>query len=140
MKNAKKAGLHALGSFVIGFPEESNEDVNKTIKFSRKVGVDFAQFAIATPYPGTKLWLYALKEKLLLTMNWRKFTTLEPVMKLKYFTTSQIAKVLKLAYVKFYLRPKTLARDLIEDKGLIFRKAVRYLATELFQGKWHGVK
>jgi len=140
VKNAKGAGLRVLGSFVIGFPDETEEDVNKTIKFSQKVGVDLAQFTIATPYPGTRLWLYALKEKLLLTMNWRKFTTLEPVMKLKYLTIPRIAKALKMAYLKFYLRPKMLVRDLIKDKGFIFRKMVRYLATELFQGKKHGVK
>ncbi len=135
VKNAKEAGLHALGSFVIGFPEENGEDVNKTINFSKKVGVDFAQFTIATPYPGTKLWSYALKEKLLLTTNWKKFTTLDPVMKLKYLTASQIANALKLAYLKFYLRPKTLAKDLIKDKGFIFRKAMHYLVTELYQRK-----
>ena len=140
VKNAREAGLHALGSFVIGFPEENWEDVNETIKFSKKVGVDFAQFTIATPYPGTKLWSYALKEKLLLTMNWKRFTTLEPVMKLKYITASQIAKALKLAYLKFYLRPKTLGRDLIKDKGFIFRKAMHYLATKSFQGRGHDIK
>ncbi len=127
VKIAKETGLHALGSFVIGFPNESREDVNRTIKFSRKVGTDFAQFTIATPYPGTKLWFDAVKEKLLLTMNWREFTALAPVMKLKYFTSSQIARLLQLAYMKFYLRPKIIIKDLINDKGFLFKKAVNVL-------------
>jgi radical SAM superfamily enzyme YgiQ (UPF0313 family) len=133
VKNAKGVGLHALGSFVIGFPEERPEDVAKTIKFSQKVGVDLAQFTIATPYPGTRLWTYALKEKLLLTMNWRKFTTLDPVMKLKYLSPSQLSKALRTAYLRFYLRPKMLLLDLIRDKGFIFKKAMRFLANELVQ-------
>jgi len=140
VKKARCAGLKTLGSFVIGFPDETQDDVNQTIKFSKKVGVDLAQFTIATPYPGTKLWTYALKRKLLLTMNWRKFTTLEPVMKLKYLTPFQIARALKLAYLKFYLRPKTLAMDLIRGKGFIFRKAMHYFATELFRRKRHDIK
>lgn len=133
VRNAKRAGLHALGSFVIGFPEENAEEIETTIKFSKKVGVDLAQFTIATPYPGTRLWSYALKEKILLTKNWRKFTTLDPVMKLKYLTADQIAKALRTAYLKFYLRPKMLLLDLIRDRGFVFKKAMRFLANEIVQ-------
>ena len=124
VKNAEEAGLHTFGSFIIGFPQESRRDVKKTLKFSRKVGVDFAQFTVATPYPGTRLWNVALKEKLLTTMNWRKFTTLNPILKLKCFTREQISKVLRLAYVKFYLRPKVLIKDVIQDRGFIIRRAI----------------
>jgi radical SAM superfamily enzyme YgiQ (UPF0313 family) len=134
VKKAKCAGLNALGSFVIGFPDEDQEDINQTIKFSNRVGVDFAQFTIATPYPGTKLWAYALREKLLLTMDWRKYTTLNPVMKLKYLTASQITKALRWAYLTFYLRPKKIVWDIVKNKGYILKKAVHYL-TGYFKGK-----
>ncbi|MEM4202202.1 MAG: hypothetical protein QW786_03240, partial [Candidatus Hadarchaeum sp.] len=82
---------------------------------------------------GTRLWTYALKEKILVTMNWRKFTTLDPVMKLKYLTADQITKALRTAYMKFYLRPKMLLLDLIRDKGFVFKKAMRFLANEIIQ-------
>ncbi|HEC88081.1 MAG TPA: hypothetical protein ENI52_02060 [Thermoplasmata archaeon] len=98
--------------------------MKKTLKFSRKVGVDFAQFTLATPYPGTRLWNMALKEKLLTTIDWRKFTTLDPILRLKYFTREQILRVLRLAYVKFYLRPKVLIKDIIQDKGFIIKRAI----------------
>jgi len=124
VKKAKKHKLRALGSFVIGFPEETKEDIEKTIKLSKKVGVDFAQFTIATPYPGTKLWDCALSKKLILTFNWRKYTTLDPVMKLKNFTPQQIKRMLQRAYLSFYLRPSYLIKDLISRKGFIFRRAI----------------
>ncbi|RJS70881.1 MAG: radical SAM protein [Candidatus Syntrophoarchaeum sp. WYZ-LMO15] len=124
VKKAKKQGLNVLGSFVIGFPEETKEDIRKTIKLSKKAGVDFAQFTIATPYPGTRLWDYALSKKLILTFNWRKYTTLDPVMKLKNFTAQQITKMFQRAYLSFYLRPSYLIKDLIFRKGFIFRRAI----------------
>ncbi|HHI00428.1 MAG TPA: B12-binding domain-containing radical SAM protein [Thermococcus litoralis] len=124
VKKAKKHKLRALGSFVIGFPEETKEDIKKTIKFSKKVGVDFAQFTIATPYPGTRLWKYASAKKLILTFDWRKYTTLDPVMKLKNFTSQQITKLLQKAYISFYLRPSFLIKDLISRKGFILRRAI----------------
>ena len=137
VKTAKKAGLHTFGSFIIGFPQENKRDIKKTLSFSRKVGVDFAQFTIATPYPGTRLWYMALKQKLLTTMDWRRFTTLDPVLKLKNFTCSQITKILELAYVKFYLRPKVLIRDIIQEKGFILRRAVPQ-AIKMFMDKKEG--
>lgn len=124
VKNAKEAGLSAFGSFVIGFPQETKDDVKKTLKFSRRVGVDFVQYTIATAYPGTRLWDLALKENLFTTMDWRKFTTLDPTLKLKYFTKEEISKALELAYIKFYLRPKVLIKDILYDKGFIIRRAV----------------
>ncbi|MGQ9789028.1 MAG: B12-binding domain-containing radical SAM protein [Candidatus Hadarchaeaceae archaeon] len=133
VENAKRAGLHVLGSFVIGFPEETAEDIETTIKFSKKVGVDLAQFTIATPFPGTRLWTYTLKEKILLTMNWRRFTTLDPVIKLKYLTADQVGKALRTAYLKFYLRPKMLLLDLIRSKGFVFKKAMRFITDEIVQ-------
>ena len=124
VNKAKKHKIRALGAFIIGFPEETREDIEKTIKFSKKVGVDFAQFTIATPYPGTRLWKYALARKLILTFNWRKYTTLDPVMKLKNFTTQQITKLFHRAYISFYLRPLYLIKDLISRKGFIFMRAI----------------
>ena len=132
VKIAKDVKLRTLGAFIIGFPHETKEDINKTIKFSKKVGVDYAQFTIATPYPGTRLWAFALKEKLLLTFNWRNFTTLNPVMKLKNFTSEQIMKLLTFAYISFYLRPKMILKDLITEKGFIFKRALPH-ATNLFR-------
>lgn len=137
VKTAKKAGLRTFGSFIIGFPQESKKDIKKTLSFSRKVGVDFAQFTIATPYPGTRLWYMALTQKLLVTMDWRRFTTLDPVLKLKNFTCSQITKILEIAYVKFYLRPKVLIRDIIQEKGFILRRAVPQ-AIKMFMDKKEG--
>ncbi len=129
VKTAKKIGLKALGSFVIGFPEETREDVEKTIRFSKRIGIDFAQFTIATPYPGTRLWLYGLERGIIKTFNWRKYTTLDPVMRLKHFTEEGIVSMLRKAYVSFYLRPKVVIQDLIERHGFIFRRTVKAIVN-----------
>jgi len=132
---AKECGLRALGSFIIGFPYETEEDIRRTIKFSNRVGVDLAQFTIATPYPGTKLWDLAIKENLLLTRNWRKFTTVDVVMKNLYLTPEKIKKLFLWAYLNFYLNPKHALEDLIRNKGFILRRAVpaafRFLKNSL---------
>lgn len=129
--HAGQAGLSTLGSFIIGFPNESRDDVNATLKFSKKVGVDLAQFTIATPYPGTQLWQQALQRETLLTFDWQQFTGLQPVMKLKHFTGAQIKTMLAKAYITFYLRPKLVARDILRNQGFMVRKALSYLTQLL---------
>ncbi|MGC9123470.1 MAG: B12-binding domain-containing radical SAM protein [Thermoplasmata archaeon] len=123
---ANRAGLNTLGSFIIGFPDDTVKDVKRTIKFSKKVGVTVAQFTIATPYPGTRLWDYVMERNLLLTMNWRKFTTLSPVIKLRNFTSDQILKWLSWAYISFYIRPLYLIRDLAKTHGFVFKRLIPY--------------
>ncbi|MEM3228522.1 MAG: radical SAM protein [Candidatus Micrarchaeaceae archaeon] len=126
VEKATNAGLHSLGSFIIGFPEETKDDVNKTLSFSKKIGVTFAQFTIATPYPGTRLWDYVIKNGLLLTKNWRMYTTLSPVIRLKNFTSKEILKKLTYAYVSFYARPLFLLKDIFQNKGFIFKRLISY--------------
>ena len=50
-----KYGVEALNSVMIGLPGESRENIRKTLDFLRSAkDVKQANFAIATPYPGTE--------------------------------------------------------------------------------------
>ena len=124
VKIARKAGLNVLGSFVIGFPIETLQDINTTIEFSKSLDLDYAQFTIATPFPGTRLWNYACKYKLLLTTNWRKYTTLDVVMKSFFLAPKQIKRLLLKAYVGFYLRLKYIVKDIVKEGGIVTLKAI----------------
>ena len=131
VKKGNAAGLHTLGSFIIGFPDDTIEDVRNTVKFSKKVKVKIAQFTIATPYPGTRLWELAKSNDLIRTMDWRKYTTLNPVMKLKYFSDKKILGWLGKAYAYFYLRPTYLLNDLLRDHGFIFKRIIPYYSKAM---------
>lgn len=139
VKAAKDSELNALGSFIIGFPHEREEDIRDTIRFADRVGVDLAQFTIATPYPGTRLWEIAVRENLLLTRNWRKFTTLDVVMRNLYLTPEKIKRLLLWAYVTFYLNPKRVLKDILVNRCFILKRAIpgaiRYLKRAL-QRSW----
>ena len=135
---AKEVGLRTLGSFIIGFPDDTIDDVRETVSFSRKLGLTFAQFTIATPYPGTRLWSYALERDLLTTRNWRQYTTLSPVMKLRNFSSEGILRWLQKAYMKFYMRPGYLLRDLLVNKAFIFKRIIPNASAFLRSGAMDG--
>ncbi len=101
---AKKAKIETMGTFIIGSPWETWDDVVRTINFAKSCGIDYAQFTVMTPYPGTVAYEIARSEGLLEESDWAKFTTLHPVMRTRYLSREQLAKLVSDAYRSFYFR------------------------------------
>ena len=51
-----KLGIWTWSTFVIGFPDETREEIQKTIDFAKKSGLNFSSFYVAQPYPGTEMY------------------------------------------------------------------------------------
>ncbi len=112
-------------SFILGFPWETLEDMKKTVNFAIKLDPDYAQFTVLTPYPGTPLYDYVKRYGLIEDRNWENYTTLRPVMRGFRFTRGELARMLKYAYRKFYLRPAFVLRELRKGRlkdliGILF--------------------
>jgi radical SAM superfamily enzyme YgiQ (UPF0313 family) len=57
VKTARKAGIDAVvGSFIVGAPDETREEIQNTIEFAKQIPIDFPQFNILGVYPGTAIW------------------------------------------------------------------------------------
>ncbi|MBI4656615.1 MAG: B12-binding domain-containing radical SAM protein, partial [Elusimicrobia bacterium] len=52
----RKAKIEPCGSFMIGNPTETMEDINLTRQFIRRSKLKYKSILITTPFPGTKLW------------------------------------------------------------------------------------
>jgi len=69
-----EVGLLATGSFMIGNPTETVEDIRETQNFIKENKPDFAGICITTPFPGTKLWDWCRDNNLVPeTVDWSKF-------------------------------------------------------------------
>ncbi|MCX8181866.1 MAG: B12-binding domain-containing radical SAM protein [Candidatus Methanomethyliaceae archaeon] len=113
---AKEVGMEVVGSFIIGVPGETKEDVMKTIKFAKESGIDFAQFTAMTPYPGTEVYEIAKREGLLRTNDWSHYTTINPVMRTKELTVEEISYLVGLAYRRFYLSLSFIYKQLAKKR------------------------
>ncbi len=51
----RKYRIRTLGFFMLGFPSETLEEINGTIRFACNLDLDEALFSIVTPYPGSEL-------------------------------------------------------------------------------------
>ncbi len=55
------AGMKNWGYFIIGLPGETEESIQETIEFAKKLPLDIALFHIAAPYPGTPFFFEVVK-------------------------------------------------------------------------------
>jgi anaerobic magnesium-protoporphyrin IX monomethyl ester cyclase len=131
VKIVKGAGMKVLGSFIIGFPEDDEESVKQTINFAKSLDLDYAEFSILTPYPGTPVFEDAVSNNLLVTWDWSKYTGLEPVMKVKGLNGRRVKTLLQEAYLNFYLTPKTLWSWLRNGQLMFVKAALKALAGYL---------
>ncbi len=57
VKTARKAGIDVIiGSFIVGAPDETREEIQNTIEFAKQIPIDFPQFNILGVYPGMDIW------------------------------------------------------------------------------------
>lgn len=78
-KLLKKNHMNWGAFFVIGFPQETENDIEETIQFMKELSPISVEFSIFTPYPGTKL--YELSNKLGLIpkdVDWNRFSHQSP--------------------------------------------------------------
>jgi radical SAM superfamily enzyme YgiQ (UPF0313 family) len=52
----RKIYLQFTAYYMIGFPDESNEDAHETIELAKKIGADYNSLSIVSPYYGTAIY------------------------------------------------------------------------------------
>lgn len=93
VKFSVETGIQPMCSFMIGHPEDTEETVNETIEFMKrlkKYGCELAG-AVCTPFPGTYLFNHAQKLGIeILSSNWDDYRFNNPICNTKYLTAEEI--------------------------------------------------
>jgi anaerobic magnesium-protoporphyrin IX monomethyl ester cyclase len=111
------AGLDVAGFFVIGFPGDTKEDIEKTIKFSLKLPLIRANYFDFLPLPGTPIY-YELQEKgELAKIDWKQFHFMTAPYAPQGMTRKELRTYQREAFLRFYLRPKILVRNCLQIKS-----------------------
>ena len=63
-KMIKKYPVKMRCSFIMGWIDETEEQILETIELAKKIEADENAFSIATPYPGTRMWEVAMERGL----------------------------------------------------------------------------
>jgi len=57
VKTTRRAGIDVIiGSFILGAPDETKEEIQNTLNFAEKLPIDYPRFNILEVDPGTDIW------------------------------------------------------------------------------------
>jgi len=102
-RDAKRAGLHIHADFAVGFPGESPETVERTIRWAKRLNPDTAQFQLANALEGTPFHQVGKSNGWIDEEGGPDYPD---------FRNSEIRAAAKRAYRAFYLSPRWAIRCL----------------------------
>jgi radical SAM superfamily enzyme YgiQ (UPF0313 family) len=137
-KNAKAVGLETIGFFIIGLPGETEESMDRTIKFACELDPLIANFSMMTPYPGTKVYEIAKRQGRLLLDDWEDYVFFDGRARYELgdMTAELIERKWKESYRRFYLRPHRIVMTLTrKDFWLNWRRTFKMAFKTIFPQK-----
>ena len=136
-KLARKVGIRTIASCVIGMPEDTKESMKKTIDFVKSLNPNYALYSLATPYPGTRFYNETFKKNLIQIKDWSKYTLIDPVLETIDCSSKELRSIQKKAFLKFYLRPGYLIRQVSQD-GMILFKTILGVSRQIISRQTNG--
>ena len=107
---AQKYGIEVCGFFMIGFPGETLEEVNQTIRFALTAPLDTIFISIVTPFKGTVL-REDIQQGRFGVVDSETLEALEhlfPVVHNKSVPIELLRRIQRNAYWRFYLKPRSM--------------------------------
>jgi radical SAM superfamily enzyme YgiQ (UPF0313 family) len=117
-RDAKKIDLELLAFFMIGFPGETKESVQKTFTLAKELNAERCWFNPATPYPGTEFYKMAESKGWLLTKNLERYTSRNVVMRTDLLTEEEIRRFVETGNLLFSKSRKQLLKTVFSRRGI----------------------
>ncbi len=102
IRELEKNNVQVSAMYILGFPTDTDDTINKTINYSKKLNTTYAQFSVWTPYPGTPIF-NEYKDKITVK-NYDEFDQYNLVYNHNLFNKKNIRNYLSKAYSSYYLR------------------------------------
>lgn len=138
-KKCRDLGIKTSAGFIFGFPGESLQTIERTIRFAIELSPDVAFFNILVPFPGTEVWrdfpeLHGREHD---PAFWDNFKTASagglPLIELPDLSRQELKTAVIKANLRFYSRPRFLMRQLRNVRSAYEFKANVVGAVELLQ-------
>lgn len=117
--------IRIIGYFMIGFLDETEEEIHETIRLATSLPLTRANFNIVIPIPGTAIFDEALRERRLVLdqINWDTCTSDQVAFERNHVSGERLIELNRQAYLRFYGRPRILwqlAKDSLRDRQVIW--------------------
>ena len=124
--------IRTTGFFIIGYPTEEKEDILQTIRLSKELPINRAQFTICLPVPGSEMTQQLINNGKLKNYDFNNVSFQNIVYVPETMTLSELRKLRIKAYREFYLRPRIIFGLLSEIQSLEHLKFIARRVRKLF--------
>jgi len=116
IKILRKNNAEVSGTFVIGLPGQTEEEIKCFPKYAKEIGLMHAAFGVATPFPGTKFYDDLKKSNFVLSNDLSKYDELHSVIESDALTRKRIEQLSTYCMTKFW------TPDVLLDEALNYKK------------------
>jgi radical SAM superfamily enzyme YgiQ (UPF0313 family) len=110
---ARRLGMETRGYFMLGYPGETRDEIEETIRLSIELPLDWASYTITSTLPGTDIYRDALAAGRYQEEYWQQYSQQHfsgpPGYASNELDERELEAALKRAYRRFYLRPALIA-------------------------------
>jgi anaerobic magnesium-protoporphyrin IX monomethyl ester cyclase len=118
VSDTASAGIKALGYFMFGFPDETAEEMEDTIRYAVSLPFDSIAFQTCLPFPGTSSYRALLEQQEIERMDWSTYDFNNP-------------KLLPCMASMYQLRSKLLKAKVLQKSEL-----ARGLYRRIYRSNW----
>ena len=103
-----EAGILSKGFFILGFPFDTDETIERTITFAKRLKLNDISVSMMTPFPGSQMYEIGQKHGTINT-DWQSMNLLETVFIPDGLTKEKLEYYNKKFLKEFYLRPRIMS-------------------------------
>jgi len=129
----RRNGITTVGSFMIGLPGETQDEIYRTFAFMRELSLDYVQISVLMPYPNTELYRDGLERGIFRNDFWQYFSE-DPIGRCEGFrpqvwtevlSQEELFNLINVGYKEFYMRPAYIIKSLLKTRSIkeLFSKA-----------------
>jgi hypothetical protein len=95
-------GANVSGTFVIGLPGQSEEEIKQFPVYAKKIGLMNCAFGIVTPFPGTEFFDSLEKDGLIIERDWTKYDEMHSVFRLNPLSAKKLEELESYCMARFW--------------------------------------
>jgi len=133
VNNIKKWGGNAGGTFVIGLPDQTEEQILKFPEYAKKIGLTSTAYGIATPFPGTRFYEDLDAQGLIFETDWNRYDEMHSIFKTKHLSSERTEELASICMAKFW----TVDMFIEKERMLTIRSARKRPLVKFIGDKMH---
>jgi len=130
VRNIRENGGRPGGTFVIGLPDQTIEQIKTFPIYAKEIGLTAAAFGIATPFPGTEFYQELDSQGLIFETNWDNFDEMHSVYRTKHLSKEMIEELATYCMAKFWNVDTFIDQEMVAQKRTTRKKTLTDFTRE----------